>query len=304
MTSDVIGRSLELFFIDGKPDGMLTAIVPFQWTGHVLMTSRNQIYEALSRREASRTGIYILLGEDGNGPLAYIGEGEDIGDRVRSHARNKDWWTSAVMISSSDNDLNKAHVKYLESRLVETAKEINKIPLENGNTPPRPSLSESAEANMEGFLENILLVLPALRIDYFLKNTRPQSKDSSSDATNDTVPIFVLKTPRIKIEATARLENGEFVVQKGSKARTEWVGDTSKNSSYGKLFAELVEQGVLAKNGDFREFSENYAFRSSSAAGAVINGRPTAGPDAWKLAGTEITYKQWEAERLGQAEAE
>jgi len=30
-------QSLELFFIDGKPDGMLTAEV-FNWTGHVLMT--------------------------------------------------------------------------------------------------------------------------------------------------------------------------------------------------------------------------------------------------------------------------
>jgi len=66
------GRSLELFFIDGKPDGMLTAQVPFQWTGHVLMTRRSQIKEALDRKETSRTGVYILLGEDDDGPRAYV----------------------------------------------------------------------------------------------------------------------------------------------------------------------------------------------------------------------------------------
>ncbi len=38
MTGNVQGRSLELFFIDGKPDGMRTAEV-FNWTGHVLMKS-------------------------------------------------------------------------------------------------------------------------------------------------------------------------------------------------------------------------------------------------------------------------
>lgn len=31
------GQSLELYFIDGAPDGMLTAKI-FNWTGHVLMT--------------------------------------------------------------------------------------------------------------------------------------------------------------------------------------------------------------------------------------------------------------------------
>lgn len=298
MSSDIKGRSLELFFIDGKPDGMLTAVVPFQWTGHVLMTSRNQISEALKRKETKRTGVYILLGENDDGPLAYIGEGEDISDRIKSHAQNKDWWTSAVLITSSDNDLNKAHVKYLESRLVETARDVNKIALENGNTPPCPSLTESAEANMEGFLENVLLVLPALRIDCFIKSTRPQLQSAPSTGDSDDVLIFELKTPKHKIEATAKLEGGEFVVQKGSKTRTHWVGDNSKKSSYGKLFAELVQQGVLVEEGDFRVFAENYAFSSTSAAGAVINGRSTAGPIKWKLKGTNKTYKQWEAEKL------
>ena len=45
------GQSLELFFIDGRPDGMLTAEV-FNWTGHVLMTPRTQLADALKRREA------------------------------------------------------------------------------------------------------------------------------------------------------------------------------------------------------------------------------------------------------------
>lgn len=296
------GRSLELFFIDGKPDGMLTAVVPFQWTGHVLMTSRNQISEALKRREARRTGVYILLGENDDGPLAYIGEGEDISDRIKSHAQNKDWWDNVVLITSSDNDLNKAHAKYLESRLVETARDVNKIALENGNTPPRPSLTESAQANMEGFLENVLLVLPALRIDCFLKSTRPKLHVLSSEQ-DDNELVFELRTPMHGLVALAKLEGGEFVVQKGAIARKEWVGDNSKKSSYGKLHAELVRQGILIEDGDHRIFAENYAFSSTSAAGAVVNGRSTAGPVKWKLKGTNKTYKEWEAEKLGTEQA-
>ena len=41
MTTAPIGRSLELYFIDGRPDGTLTAGV-FNWTGHVLITPRTR----------------------------------------------------------------------------------------------------------------------------------------------------------------------------------------------------------------------------------------------------------------------
>ena len=65
------GRSLELYFIDGRPDGMLTAEV-FNWTGHVLMAPRTQIAEALQREEAGYTGVYLLLGERDGVPLAAL----------------------------------------------------------------------------------------------------------------------------------------------------------------------------------------------------------------------------------------
>jgi hypothetical protein len=70
MNINIKGRSLELYFIDGRPDGMLTAEV-FNWTGHVLVTPRTQIGAALAeggpvhwsisapRRTGRRTtGIY------------------------------------------------------------------------------------------------------------------------------------------------------------------------------------------------------------------------------------------------------
>ena len=68
------GRSLELYFIDGRPDGMLTAEV-FNWTGHVLMTPRTRIGAALARKEARYTGVYLLLGEQDGERRAYIGVG-------------------------------------------------------------------------------------------------------------------------------------------------------------------------------------------------------------------------------------
>jgi hypothetical protein len=295
MTNTLAGRSLELFFIDGKPDGMLTAEV-FNWTGHVLMTPRIQLGEALRREEAQYTGVYLLLGERDGAPLAYIGEAEDVSDRIRNHDAKKDWWTQVVLITAAANNLNKAHVKFLEARLVEQARGAGKIVLENGNTPPRPSLSEAAQANMEVFLDYILLVLPALRIDIFLRNTRP-ALAASTQTTVAAAPTFELKSERHGLQATAQLVNGEFVVQAGSRARSAW-GEGSEDHSYAQLYAELVKTGVLVEHEGYRVFAANYAFKSTSAAAAVIYGRPANGPNDWKVQGRAMTYKQWEQEGL------
>ena len=292
------GRSLELFFIDGRPDGMLTAEV-FNWTGHVLMAPRTQISDALKRSEAKYTGVYLLIGEKDDENMAYIGEAEDVSERIRNHDSRKDWWNAAVMITSAANNLNKAHVKYLESRLVEEALAAGRTMLENGNTPPRPSLTEAARANMEAFLEYILMVMPALRIDMFLRNTRPSSVVSKVPVSVAS-PLFELNTPKHGLSAKARLENGEFIVLAGSRARRTWEGRGSENTTYGQMHGALIKSGVLQDRGDHAEFVENYAFKSPSAAAAVVNGRPANGTVEWRVEGTTKNYKQWESEKLTQ----
>jgi hypothetical protein len=295
MTDAHRGQSLELYFINGKPDGMLTAEV-FNWTGHVLMTPRTQISEALKRREAQYTGVYLLFGEQEGADLAYIGEGEDMSDRIRSHEARKDWWTQAILVTSQANTLNKAHIRYLEARLIEEAKNIGRIALENGTAPARPSLKEAERANMEGFLDYLLMVLPAIGIDAFKQNKRPRLAPRESAAA--VSPVFELVTRKHGLHARAIVEDGEFVVLEGSQARAVWSGAGSEHTSYAKLHAELARTGVLVREGELCRFAQNFAFASPSAAGAVVNGRPTNGTIEWKIEGTGQTYKDWEAERL------
>lgn len=288
------GRSLELYFIDGVPDGMLTAEV-FNWTGHVLSIPRTRIVDGLRRSEAGFTGVYLLTGEKDGEPCAYIGEGENVANRIKSHDANREWWDRAVLVTTGANNLNKAHVQYLESRLIELAKSAAQVALENGTAPGLPSLSEAARSNMEGFLEYLLMILPALRIDLFDERRRESVSLSQQDMS---APEFELHLKSEGIVATARLIGGEFVVQAGSMARGKWIGDRSLKTAYWKLHDALVEQGILVPEGKQRRFTNNYAFSSTSAAGAVVTGRSTAGPISWKVKGTDRTYKEWEAEQL------
>lgn len=291
--------TLELFFIDGKPDGMLTAEV-FGWTGHILVAPRTRLADALKRTESSYTGVYILLGEHEDEPMAYIGEGENIANRIKSHDAKKDWWTRVVLITSAANNLHKAHVQYLEARLVSEGIKASNTKLENSTNPTLASLSEAAQANMEAFIDQLLMVLPAIRVDLFTSKAKPDKPAPSKNSETQESPVFELTLKKEGIKATAIIEDGEFVVQKGSLARAKYIGDRSEKSYYWKHHDTLVEKGILQDHEKNKIFTQSYAFPSTSAAGAVCNGRSTAGPIAWKVKGTGQTYKEWEAANLAE----
>ncbi|MGH1459780.1 MAG: GIY-YIG nuclease family protein [Paracoccaceae bacterium] len=293
------GRSLQLYFIDGRPDGMLTAEV-FNWTGHVLRSPRTQLKETLARPEARHTGVYVLIGEKDGAPAAYIGEAEELAARLRDHAVRKDWWDTAVLITTAADNLHKAHVKYLESRLVEIAKTVGASALENANIPPRSSLSEADGANMESFLETLQMVLPAIRVDLFLDKTRSARP---LRAPAGTEPLFELRVAQRGYHATARLVDGEMVMQAGSIVAPAWRGKNKTPLKSQLLLAELLANGVIAVDGDAGHLTTDYAFSSPSQAAGIVLGRSANGRTEWKLMGTVKPYEDWEKEDLNDSEA-
>src|SRR5699024_2132990 len=74
----------------------------------------------------------------------------------------KDFWNEAIVFISKDENLNKAHIKYLENRLYEIAKNVNRYSIENSIIPTQSSISESDRAEMEEFIENIKLLVNTL----------------------------------------------------------------------------------------------------------------------------------------------
>ena len=288
------GRSLELFFVDGRPDGMLTAEV-FNWTGHVLRTPRTQIREALERPEAGYTGVYLLLGEGDERSRLYIGEAEDLRERLRDHVKTRDWWNEAILITTAGDALHKAHVKYLESRLVEIARDVGQAELDNGNTPARSSLSEAATANMESFIDTLQMVLPAIRIDAFLSRKRNPKPDP---AAVPAPQVFEFVIPKHGVAATAVLQNGEMIVQAGSHVRPHWAADRKWHSYYWKLHDELVASGTIRTEGNVGILTSDLAFSSPSAAAALVSGRSANGRVSWIHRATGQTYGNWEEAQI------
>ena len=99
--------TIKIFLPDGDPRGLRVLERP-NWTGIGLVFSRTGFKEAINRPELNQAGVYILIGDppdDGTLPHLYIGEGDPILDRLKNHHANKDFWSSAIAITSKDNSI-------------------------------------------------------------------------------------------------------------------------------------------------------------------------------------------------------
>ncbi len=149
------------------------------WTGHVVPASRSDLAALLKRPEIGPTGIYLLLGDDPERPgpgQVYVGEGDDVGKRLYQHGRDesKDFWDRAVVLTSEDMNLTKAHARYLESRFVELATEAGRAKLTNATAPPPIHLAEADVSDMEYFVHQDRIILPVLGINV-LRSTSTES---------------------------------------------------------------------------------------------------------------------------------
>lgn len=301
------GRSLRLFLVDGTPNGLLTAEI-MNWTGHVLTGPRSKLAELVQRPECARTGVYFLVGPDPDNSLrskVYIGESDDVAKRLKSHNRpedagGKDFWERVCLVTSKDQNLTKAHVKYLESLLISIAGRLGRAELVNGTAHEYVSLPESDRADMAFFLEQIRTVLPVLGFDFLRELTKPSAPAAASTvAPVSRSPRFILELSCARLSAQGQEIDGEFFVLKGSRARAEWVGT---ERGYQGLFKQLVDEGVLvADPGEHLTFSDDYAFSSPSAAAAVVCGRSANGRTAWVVEGSGETYAAWQDRQLSAA---
>lgn len=302
------GKSIKLFLVDGTPNGILTAEI-INWTGHVLSAPRSKLAELIQRDECTKTGVYFLISHDPENPLyprVYIGESDDVANRLKQHNRTeesggKDFWEKVCLVTSKDQNLTKAHIKYLESRLMDIAKQNGQCQLENGTAYSYSRLPESDIADMEFFLEQIQIVLPVLGYD-FLKDLKRPSYQQYLAKTHGFIESDIDKTVNFyltsrEVNANAQEIDGEFFVLKGSQVRKEV---SQPNYTYMKnLRPTLFEKGIIDPE-DF-VFTQDYMFTSPSAASAVILGRASNGRTAWREVNTNLTYSEWQQKQVDSA---
>ncbi|MFC7348566.1 GIY-YIG nuclease family protein [Chryseobacterium zhengzhouense] len=276
----MFGKTIKIFLIDGEPNGRLTCELS-NWTGKAFKIPRNKIKVSTDRTELESTGIYILFGKStDNKDLAYIGEGEEIYKRIIQHVSGKDFWNEAVVFISKDENLNKAHVKYLENRLYEIAKKVNRYNLDNSNIPTRSSISESDRAEMEEFIENIKLLTNTL--GYKIFEELIHENQTIEEQVNNT---FYIRATR-GANAQGQITNEGFVVLKDSEIADSVT--TSLNQSIINFRQRLIDEQKIVNINNKLIFTEDYLFSSPSTAAAIVMGRSANGLTEWRLSDGRI----------------
>ncbi|MDE0605197.1 MAG: GIY-YIG nuclease family protein [bacterium] len=262
---------IQIFVAEGRPEG-LRLVEKSNWIGQGIVCPRGRYSSAKKRDEFSRSGVYLLVGQDGDPlPKLYVGEAEKVKSRLDLHYSNKDFWQQAIVFTSKGTPLNKAQVKYLEARLLELAKRYGRSKLQNSVESHRPGLSEADQAEMEGYLDELLSLLPVLGVPFFERAEAP-SRDRR---------VYHVKGPGCK--AAGFETNTGFTVRKGSLVREPTVPSMKKKApGYYRHRQALISEGVLEKTAEGYRFTRDGLFGSPSAAASICLGRAAGGLVEWK----------------------
>jgi hypothetical protein len=273
------GKKITLFLVDGEPDGR-KIISLAGWTGQGLIFPRNKLKEMGSDDMARQPAVYFLFGRESEESLiasAYIGEAENLLDRLTTHNsdKSKDFWYMTMAFVSSDESLTKAHVKYLESRCVELANEAKHFGyvLKNSTGSIASHLPQADIPVMEEFVKNIGLLLGTVGYPILQK----LEAKAISDHEN---PLFLIQNKDSSAKGTARMTNEGFVVYKGSTITAKQSPVVAERNE--KLVKKLLAENIIAKNGDGYIFERDYSFTTPSAAGDLILGYSENGWMTWK----------------------
>jgi len=264
--------TIKIFLAHGDPKRLRTAELS-NWTGKAIAGPRSEFDSVLARDESQNSGVYFLTGNDPEtGKSAvYIGEAESVRDRVKSHL-DKDFWNQIIFFISKDENLTKAHIRYLEGRLIDQTKQAARAQVKN-NQGSGARLPESDREDMEIFLEKIHQLLPVLGVEFLVpKNSNPE-----------TSAELEWLTCEIKgIKATGRLTPNGIVVLGGSQAVLNERPSSQKYPWALNMRQRLREEGTLVIKSDHLLFTGDVEFSSPSAAAAVIHGGQANGLTAWK----------------------
>lgn len=264
--------TIRIFLVHGDPKRLRTAELS-NWTGKAVAGPRSEFDGVLAREEAYSSGVYFLTGthpESGR-PAVYVGEAECIRDRIKAHLR-RDFWNQVVYFISKDENLTKAHIRYLEGKLIERAQQADKALVINSQS-SSARLPESDREDMEIYLEKVHQLLPVLGVELLVP---------AAGQPDGEIEKRLLYCDIKDIRATGHLSPNGLVVLRGSHAVLVERASTKKYPWPRKLRERLKEEGALVVDLERLAFTRDVEFASPSAAAVVIHGGHANGLTAWK----------------------
>lgn len=217
------GRTISLYLLNGSVTGTIKYTLP-NWTGVIYKIPRTELEACKSREDLKQSGVYFLFGksdEDGKS-VVYVGQagirknGNGLLGRIVEHAKNpdKDYWTEAVAITTTNNSFGPTEISYLENQFTQLAMKANRYVVKNANDPNPGNITEEKESELEEFIDYAKVVMGILGHKVFI----PLNEACENTASQKTIELFLSLRG---IKAMGLLTSEGIVVCKGSQVHPE-----------------------------------------------------------------------------------
>jgi hypothetical protein len=277
------GKSISLFLMDGTASGRVICTLA-NWTGVAYKIPRTEIDKCKERADLKQSGVYFLFGssDQTGADVVYIGQagarknGEGILYRLQEHKRNpdKDYWTEAVVFTTSNNSFGPTEITYLENRFCGLATEAKRYIVKNANDPTSGNITEEKESELEEFVDYAEIVMGALGYRVFEPLIKkPSMLISPPAAERDEKPtLYIIRSGA---NAKSRFTDEGIVVLAGSVIRKDLVPSCPDHV---KAMRKDNRDNIDSNN----VLLKDLLFRTPSSASAFVLGAPTNGNIEWK----------------------
>ncbi len=255
-------KTITIFLLDGDPTGTKKVQLG-NWSGMAFIIPRNKLEIVNERDELQKQCVYFLIGGTSVTPEVYIGEAENFKRRISGH-QSKDFWNTCIVFSAKDENLTKAHVRFLEAQFVLDCRKANRANLHNANLPDGSKLSEEQESEMEEFMQNMKLVLSSLGYTFH-------------QAMTVASPYYISSKG---LKASAAFYSEGIMVLKGSQVSKQEAPSIPLTLK-ALRFEKLSDTTLIDRNTHY-EVVQNLTFSSVSTAAGFVLGRSANGWMEWK----------------------
>jgi len=277
------GKNISLFLLDGEPNGRIKCTMK-NWIGVMYKIPRTELDLCIDRPDLNQSGVYFLFSNSDNieEEKVYIGQARQrknnkgLLNRLKEHKANsdKDYWTEAIAITTSNDCLGPTELSYLENRFFNLAKKANRYNVKNGNDPNPGNITEEKKCELEEFIEYSKILIGSLGYKVFIPINENLSFNNSTIIKSNKEPILHLKKPNA--EAKGCRTNEGFIVFKGSKV-SQKKPKTCRNN-----IIKLREKYNNKINHSTNILKEDILFTSPSYAAAFVVYYNINGLTEWK----------------------
>lgn len=293
-------KTIQIYLPKGNPRGLRLAEMTTR-TVRLIEIPRIHINDFFAMPDANQVGLYFLIGETESTekPLLYVGQTGDLKRRLNQHD-DKDFWTRAFVMLSTNNSMTQTHALYMEHKAIATATQVGRYEIKNGNNGNRPHTPDPLKADCEELFYTLDVLLSTLGQPIF----ESISISSVDNSQTKTVPLTIVE-PTKKNEAFSlqaiglnkepilfycKVKNANaqgfydddgFVVLAGSLVRKQHTPSLSQ-WALNKKEEMLSDDKLVEHNNESYKLVEDLLFKTPSGAAQIVTGRPTNGWVEWK----------------------